>query len=108
MYAANCSGVPPVVSAPMSANFFITSGCAITRAVGGDATLLLDIYRDRVNPGDRFLLCSDGLTRTLSEARIQEWMAHEQINATVQGLIAATLEAGAPDNVTVVIVEAYS
>jgi type VI secretion system protein ImpM len=33
---------------------------AITRAVGGEATLDLDLIRDRVEPGDRFLLCSTG------------------------------------------------
>jgi type VI secretion system protein ImpM len=81
---------------------------AITRAVGGEPTLALDIYRDRVRTGDRFLLCSDGLTRTVPEERIREWMEHENISAAVDGLIAATLEAGAPDNVTVVIVEAYA
>lgn len=81
---------------------------AITRAIGGEPTLALDIFRDRVRTGDRFLLCSDGLTRAVPEERILEWMAHENIGAAVDGLIAATLQAGAPDNVTVVIVEAYS
>jgi type VI secretion system protein ImpM len=81
---------------------------AITRAVGGDATLTLDAYRDRVRAGDRFLLCSDGLTRTLSEERILQWMQHEYISIAVQGLIADTMEAGAPDNVTAVVVEAYA
>jgi serine/threonine protein phosphatase PrpC len=81
---------------------------AITRAIGGEPTLALDLYRDRVRTGDRFLLCSDGLTRIVPEERIREWMEHEDIGAAVDGLIAATLDAGAPDNVTVVIVEAYS
>jgi type VI secretion system protein ImpM len=80
---------------------------AITRAVGGDATLDLDVYRDRVRAGDRFLLCSDGLTRTVSEDRILEWMQHEYISAAARGLVAACLEAGAPDNVTVIVIEAY-
>jgi serine/threonine protein phosphatase PrpC len=44
----------------------------------------------------------------VSEPQIQQWMAHDDIRAAVEGLIAATLTAGAPDNVTVVIVEAYS
>ena len=43
---------------------------AITRAVGGEPTLTLDLYRDRVRAGDRFLLCSDGLTRAVPEAQI--------------------------------------
>jgi type VI secretion system protein ImpM len=80
---------------------------AITRAVGGEATLSLDLYRDRVRAGDRFLLCSDGLTRVLPEADIREWMAHQDIGRAVQGLMDATLQAGAPDNVTVLVVEAF-
>jgi type VI secretion system protein ImpM len=83
------------------------SSSAITRAVGGEATLELDMYRDRVRAGDRFLLCSDGLTRTLPDSRIQELMAQESIHAAVDSLIAATLAGGAPDNVTVVIIEAF-
>ena len=43
---------------------------AITRAVGGEATLLLDVRRDRALIGDRYLLCSDGLTRELGAAQI--------------------------------------
>jgi type VI secretion system protein ImpM len=81
---------------------------AITRAVGGELTLALDLYRDRVRIGDRFLLCSDGLTRAVPAPQIQEWMRHESIRAAVDGLLKTTLDAGAPDNVTVVIVEAYA
>jgi type VI secretion system protein ImpM len=84
------------------------SSSAITRAVGGEPTLALDVYRDRVRAGDRFLLCSDGLTRTLTDGRIQDLMAHDSIRTAVDTLIAATLAAGAPDNVTVVIVEAFT
>ena len=84
------------------------SSSAITRAVGGEPTLVLDSYRGRVRDGDRFLLCSDGLTRTLPESEIQKWMERQDIHAAVKGLITSTLEAGAPDNVTVVIVEAFS
>ena len=78
----------------------------VTRAVGGDDALELDVYRDRVRPGDRFLLCSDGLTRNVPHLRIGEWMANPALAETVRGLIAATLDAGAPDNVTVLVVEA--
>jgi serine/threonine protein phosphatase PrpC len=61
-----------------------------------------------VRAGDRFLLCSDGLTRTVADGRIQELMAHENIRTAVDDLIAAAMAAGAPDNVTVVVVEAYA
>jgi type VI secretion system protein ImpM len=81
---------------------------AITRAVGGEPTLSLDVCRDRVRAGDRFLLCSDGLTRTLPDDRIRELIGRDAIRDAVDGLVQATLAAGAPDNVTVVVVEAYS
>jgi type VI secretion system protein ImpM len=81
---------------------------AITRAVGGEPTLALDVYRDRVQPGDRFLLCSDGLSRVVPEAEISTLMAAGDIRSAVNGLIHATLGLGAPDNVTAVIVEAFS
>jgi serine/threonine protein phosphatase PrpC len=59
-----------------------------------------------VRPGDRFLLCSDGLTRKIPDDRIEAWMQHADIEVAVEGLVDAVLDAGAPDNVTVVIVEA--
>jgi serine/threonine protein phosphatase PrpC len=80
----------------------------VTRAVGVEPTLMLDLYEDQVLAGDRFLLCSDGLTRTVADAEIRAWMDNEDIAAAVDGLIRAALNAGAPDNVTVVIAEACS
>jgi len=81
---------------------------AVTRAVGVKATLALDLIRDTVCVGDRFLLCSDGLTRTLTEAQIEAWMESRPIDAAVHGLIGDTLAAGAPDNVTVLVVEGHA
>ncbi len=78
----------------------------VTRAVGVSSTLSLDTYRDQVRPGDRFLLCSDGLTRVLSEEEIKAWMENDNISLAVDGLIKATLKGGAPDNVTALIAEA--
>jgi len=70
--------------------------------------LTLDLYEDQVLAGDRFLLCSDGLTRTVADAEIRLWMDNQDLTAAVHGLIRAALHAGAPDNVTVVIAEASS
>jgi serine/threonine protein phosphatase PrpC len=79
---------------------------AITRAVGGDGALSLDVRVDRVRLGDRYLLCSDGLTHELSDARIGALLGQGGVEESANALIAATLESGARDNVTVIVVEA--
>ncbi|MDY0067397.1 MAG: protein phosphatase 2C domain-containing protein [Steroidobacteraceae bacterium] len=79
---------------------------AITRAVGGEYALLLDVSRKRVCAGDRYLLCSDGLTRELDDDRIAALLGRGDVRECAAALIAATLQNGARDNVTVVVVEA--
>lgn len=79
---------------------------AITRAVGGEGTLLLDVRRDQVLPGDRYLLCTDGLTHELADAHIEQLLANGDVEQSAEALIRATLEAGARDNVTVVVIDA--
>jgi protein phosphatase len=79
---------------------------AITRAVGGEEILLLDVRRDRVRLGDRYLLCSDGLTRELTTAQIAALLAQGDVKHASSALINATLAHGARDNVTVVVVDA--
>jgi type VI secretion system protein ImpM len=80
----------------------------VTRAIGVEPTLSLDLRRDQVHAGDRYLLCSDGLTRTVPEGEIQAWLEHGDLRAAVDGLVRATLDAGAPDNVSVLIAEAHA
>ena len=79
----------------------------ITNAVGVQPNLTLDLHRDGILADDRFLLCSDGLTRVISDEGISAWMEAPDIRHAVDGLIKTTLEAGAPDNVTVLIAEVH-
>jgi serine/threonine protein phosphatase PrpC len=79
---------------------------AITRAVGGESSLMLDMRRDRVRLGDRYLICSDGLTRELNESRIAAALSAADVKSAARLLIDGTLQAGARDNVTVVVIEA--
>lgn len=79
---------------------------AITRAVGGEDSLMLDMRRERVRLGDRYLLCSDGLTRELNDMQIAAALSGPNVQTCAKALIDATLAAGARDNVTVVVVEA--
>jgi type VI secretion system protein ImpM len=79
----------------------------VTRALGAEAHVALDVARFPVLPGDRFLLCSDGLTRTVPDAAIRTTMSGPDLRGAVDGLVRAALEAGGPDNVTAVVVEAF-
>lgn len=79
---------------------------AITRAVGGESTLSLDVRFDRIQAHDRYLLCSDGLTHELGDAHIAELLARGDAGDSANALIDATLRTGARDNVTVLVVDA--
>ncbi len=81
---------------------------AITRAIGAEPNVQLDVCRERARPGDRYLLCTDGLTRVVAEARIAAFMQATDIRDSADGLVKATLDGGAPDNVTALVVETYA
>jgi serine/threonine protein phosphatase PrpC len=78
----------------------------ITRAVGARAELELDGVFGTIQAGDRFLLCSDGLTGVVHEREIAEEMIRAPLQAAAERLIDRALARGAPDNVTVVMVAA--
>jgi serine/threonine-protein phosphatase Stp1 len=75
----------------------------ITRAVGAAEEVVLDKITDRLRAGDRFLLCSDGLSKTLAEDEIASLLAGGA--AAARPLIAAALAREADDNVTAVTIE---
>ena len=76
----------------------------LTRAVGAEEALpQLDKITGRAEPGDRFLLCSDGLFKALDIDRISTLM---QADDPARHLISAALEALARDNITAVVIEA--
>jgi protein phosphatase/serine/threonine-protein phosphatase Stp1 len=77
----------------------------ITRAIGGaDETAALDKVSDRLRRGDRFLLCSDGLFKTVPEGDLAGLM-EEGGEALAGRLVAAALDRQADDNVTAVAVD---
>jgi protein phosphatase len=76
----------------------------ITRAIGADLELHLDVVDGRLEPEDSFLLCSDGLTGMVGDDVIAAIMAEAEPEAAVDRLIEAALAAGGNDNVTAVVV----
>ena len=80
-------------------------GNVITRAVGAELDdFVLDKVSDRLVPGDRFLLCSDGLCKTLTEDELASHLGAID-GSPPQTLIDAALAAHVSDNVTAVTVE---
>ncbi|MEJ2643702.1 MAG: protein phosphatase 2C domain-containing protein [Gammaproteobacteria bacterium] len=77
----------------------------ITRAVGAADELYLDAELHDLQHRDRFLLCSDGLYKELSEPEIQDMMPLGNCAEVCRALVGLALERGCRDNVTVVVVE---
>ena len=59
----------------------------ITRAIGGQAELFIDIVLFDVHDGDIFLLCSDGLYREVEPQEMHEHLAKSEVDAAVTGLL---------------------
>lgn len=82
----------------------------ITRAVGTEADVDVDVFSIDPAPGDLFLICSDGLTdmvdnRTIADAVEQH---REDLNQAAKALVAAANRGGGEDNITVVLFEVGS
>ena len=79
----------------------------LTRALGTEEDVEADTYDDEVNPGDLFLLCSDGLSGMLSDDRIYEILSAptDDLQSIADALIDAANEGGGLDNVTAVVVK---
>ncbi|PNI08967.1 serine/threonine protein phosphatase [Arthrobacter sp. AFG7.2] len=70
-----------------------------------DASPELDLDVLDVRPGDRWLLCSDGLNYVAGHAVERTVRETKDLRECVETLVDLTLEAGSPDNVTVIMVE---
>lgn len=80
-------------------------GNVITRAVGSDPVLDLDVLTVDLEPGDSFLLCSDGLTNEANDEEIREAMLSHPPQQSVPALIQHALLNNARDNVTAVVAD---
>ena len=75
----------------------------LTRLIG-DGELLPDFAIVRVQAGDRYLLCSDGLHNEIPDARLAWWLAQEPELAQRE-LVAEALAAGGRDNLSFIILD---
>ncbi len=84
------------------------SAHVITRAVGAAQTLELETVHGIVRPGDRFLLCSDGLTGLVKESELGQFIKRPPFETALERMLNCALSRGAPDNVTAILVGAES
>ncbi len=75
----------------------------ITRAVGTEAGIEVDMIVEERHPGDMWLLCSDGLHGMVSDARMQALLTENQPDKAAEMLMEAAKEAGGRDNISLVI-----
>ena len=78
---------------------------AITRAVGVGDTLELDKIRGDVVRGDRFLLCSDGLTKYATSDTLEKMVVGAPIETIADSLISFALDAGGGDNISIIVID---
>jgi serine/threonine protein phosphatase PrpC len=78
----------------------------ITRSVGYEREVQVDIVQRKIVPGEKFLLCSDGLCGLVSDALIENVLKQFTGRKSIDYCIELAKEAGGDDNVSVVLIEA--
>ncbi|MEW6436184.1 MAG: type VI secretion system-associated protein TagF [Pseudomonadota bacterium] len=77
----------------------------VTRAIGTERALALDVVRGEVQPGDRFVLCNDGLTLSIADQTLEAAVRRGSAADAVSGLIDDALIAGNGANVSALVVD---
>jgi protein phosphatase len=77
----------------------------ITRSLGGSRVVEPDVWVLPANTGERFLICSDGLTDELDDHEIEALLTGRSPQDAAARLVAAAEDAGGHDNVTVLVVD---
>ncbi len=80
-------------------------GNMITRAVGATPNFFLDMDIQEMKKGDRYLLCSDGLTKHTEDHEFQELLKKGTAEEICTQMIDLTLDRGAGDNVTAIVID---
>lgn len=83
----------------------------ITRAIGVSPVPECDVMTGHLQPGDQFLLCSDGLTEHLDDEDLTDFLTvggDEDVQVVCNAFIGETLERGAKDNVTTILIRCFA
>ncbi len=78
----------------------------VTRALGIDRSVVVDVFSHLVRTGDRLVLCSDGLVDEVSDADIAVVLGqHSDPQDTAEALVMVANTAGGRDNTTVIVID---
>lgn len=81
----------------------------ITRALGTQASVTPDCFEIQAEPGDVFMLCSDGLTREITDPAIESILRRDvPLEDRCARLIDAAKKAGGHDNITCILAQALA
>jgi PPM family protein phosphatase len=77
----------------------------ITRSIGFEEDVLVDVFGVELQTGDRFLLCSDGLSNLVEDYEMREMLRTCPLDDVPQRLIELANARGGDDNITVLLAE---
>jgi protein phosphatase len=81
----------------------------VTRAVGVEDTVMLEVHQHELLPGDLYLMCSDGLSDMVDDHSLAQLLqSHPELPEMAQALIDSANDMGGKDNIAVVLVRAES
>lgn len=82
----------------------------ITRAIGASENVKIDFFEEQLRPGDRVLMCTDGLTNMIEDAAVCDIMNEpgKSLAEKVEKLVCMANQNGGNDNITVVVFQPIS
>jgi protein phosphatase len=77
----------------------------VLRSLGDRSEIEIDVFTERLRPGDALLLCSDGQWEMTRDPDMERLLAREEPpQAVCEALVAAANQAGGEDNIAVILV----
>jgi serine/threonine protein phosphatase PrpC len=77
----------------------------LTRSVGGELDVRVDVFTRQIQEGDRIFLCSDGITRYMTKEQMRQLLGVKDGGSIVQRAIAYAHKRGAADNISALIIQ---
>ena len=77
----------------------------ITRAIGVAWEVKADFFEVDLKPGDKVMMCSDGLSNMIEDQRLYDIISSNNVEDSVRILIDEAKENGGYDNITVIVIE---